>query len=133
MEDTPKLSPFDFVGSITDSKKDLIVDDETEKQYNAFIVNRQLSYFQDTVLFANEMNLKGDCDKKLQFDFLRLGINKRKRFSKWTKVEKDDDIDLLVRVYGYSKDKARTDLKLLKPDELEKIRARATMGGLKRR
>jgi len=35
-----------------------MVDDITEKSYNAFMINRSLSYFQDTVFFANEMNLQ---------------------------------------------------------------------------
>ena len=51
------MSPFDYLNSINDTKKDLMVDDITEKQYNAFLVNRGLSYFSDTVLFANEMNV----------------------------------------------------------------------------
>lgn len=39
------MSPFDFLNSINTSKKDLITDDTSEKQYSAFMVNRGLSYF----------------------------------------------------------------------------------------
>ncbi len=79
------MSPFDFLNSINDTKKDLFEDPQAEKDYNAFLVNRGLSYFPDTILFANEMNIKRDTPKQWQFDFLRLAIPKKKRFSKWHK------------------------------------------------
>ena len=50
------MSPFEFLNSINHSKKDVMVDDLTEKSYNSFMVNRSLSYFPDTVGFANVMN-----------------------------------------------------------------------------
>ena len=31
-------------------------------------------------------------DKKLQFDYLRMSLRKRKRFSKWQKQEKSDEL-----------------------------------------
>jgi hypothetical protein len=51
-----KYSPFDFLKAINETKENLIVDDETEKQYSPYMINRGLSYFNDTVLIANEMN-----------------------------------------------------------------------------
>ena len=85
------MNPFEYVNSINYSKKDIMVDDIAEKGYNSFMVNRSLSYFQDTVLMANEMNKNHQIDKRLQFDFLINIVRKRKRFSKWFKntVEKD--------------------------------------------
>ena len=65
------MTPFDFLKSINDTKENLIVDDITEKQYNAYMVNRGLSYFPDTVMIANEMNVSPYLDAKLQFDFLQ--------------------------------------------------------------
>ena len=47
------MSPFDYVNSINDTKKNIMVDDIAEKQYNAYIINHSLSYFNDTVLLAN--------------------------------------------------------------------------------
>ena len=64
------------------TKKDIMVDDLAEKAYNPFMVNRALSYFQDTVLFANEMNVNHTIDKRLQFDFFINMVRKRKRFFK---------------------------------------------------
>ena len=74
-------SPFDYLNAINYTKEGLIVDDITEKEYNGFMVNRGLSYFNDTVLYANEMNRYHQIDNLLQFDFLINIIRKKKRFS----------------------------------------------------
>ena len=63
------MNPFDFVKEILQGKKQLIVDDLTEKEYNSFIINRSLSYHKDCVLYANEMNRRHFLDKKLQMVF----------------------------------------------------------------
>ena len=99
-------------------KKNIIVDDMTEKSYSSFMVNRSLSYFPDTVRAANEMNLYHHLDSKLQFDFLINIIRKRKRFSKWTKASTESDIDAVKEYYGYSNELARQALTLLSPDQL---------------
>ena len=51
------MNPFDYLKSINATKKNIMVDDITESEYNAFIINRGLSFFPDTVRYANEMNL----------------------------------------------------------------------------
>ena len=64
------MNPFEYLNAINNTKKDLMVDEEAEKKYNAFMVNRGLSYFYDTALLANEMNRNHHLDNRLQFDFL---------------------------------------------------------------
>lgn len=81
------MNPFDFLNEINYGKNNIMVDDIVEKQYNPFMVNRGLSYFQDTVLMANEMNVNHHLDNRLQFDFFINIVRKRKRFSKWFKPE----------------------------------------------
>ena len=76
------MNPFQYLSAINDTKQDIMVDDISEKQYNAFMVNRGLSYFYDTVLLANEMNQRAHLDNRLQFDFFINTIRKKKRFSK---------------------------------------------------
>lgn len=83
------MSPFDYVKEILQGKKQLIVDELTEKEYVPFIVNRSLSYHQDCVFFANEVNRRHHLDKKLQNDFLLNTVRSQKRpFAKWIKSEK---------------------------------------------
>ena len=82
-------SPFDFIKSISSTKKDIM---EDEKDYNAFMVNRGLSYFPDTVIYANEMNRFHHLDSRLQYLFLINIVRKRNRFSKWNKASESEDI-----------------------------------------
>ena len=102
-----KKSPFDFLNSINYSKKNLIEEKEDEKQYVPFIVNRGLGYFQDTVMLANEMNVNCHLDNKMQYDFLKNTIRKRKRFSKWLKEDEDKKVDIICQAYGYSRNNAK--------------------------
>ena len=123
------MSPFDYVNAINDTKKDIMVDDLTEKSYSSFTVNRSLSYFSDTVLAANEMNRYYHLDKKLQFHFLINIVRKRKRFSKWNKPELVSDIEVVKQYYGYSNDKARQVLPLLSSDQIMNLREKVSKGG----
>jgi len=123
------MNPFEFVNSINITKKDLIEDNE--KDYNSFMVNRSLSYFNDTVLLANEMNKYHHLDDKLQYHFLLNTVRKRKRFSKWVKPETVNDIEAVKEYYGYSNDKARQVLPLLSPESLTKIKNKVQKGGRK--
>lgn len=123
------MSPFDFLNSINHTKKSLIVDDITEKAYNGFMVNRSLSYFPDTVLAANEMNINHHIDKKCQNDFLINIIRKRKRFSKWEKKSSDNDVNVIREYYGYNDLKARQVLNILSPEQLEELQKKVTKGG----
>jgi hypothetical protein len=124
-----KLSPFDFIGAITYSKEQLIVDDETEKQYNPFIVNRGLSNSMDTVIWANEMNSRPHIDKKAQFAFLMKSIPKRKRYDKWAKTEEIENLDLVMDYYGFGRDKAEVALSILTSDQLNYISKKCNKGG----
>ena len=106
-----------------------MVDDISEKQYNAFMVNRGLSYFYDTVLLANEMNTRHHLDNRLQFDFFINTIRKKKRFSKWLKAEEVDNIKVVKEYYGYSNEKARQALTLLNNEQIEQLKAKVYKGG----
>jgi hypothetical protein len=125
------MNPFDFLNAINDTKKQLIVDELTEKQYNGFMVNRGLSYFHDTVLLANEMNRYHHLDNKLQNDFLINTIRKKKRFSKWLKADEAEAIEVVKEYYGYSNEKARQALTLLSEHQLNELKKRTYKGGRK--
>ncbi len=88
------MNPFEFLNQINYGKNDIMVDDLVEKDYNSFMVNRGLSYFNDSVIFANEMNINHHVDSRLQFDFLINIIRKRKRFSKWLKPQIENDVEV---------------------------------------
>lgn len=124
------MNPFDFLNTINQTKIDLIAEDsETEKEYNSFLINRGLSYFNDTVMLANEMNVYHDLDKKLQYHFFLNMVRPRKRFSKWYKKESDTDIEAIKEYYDYSDSQAIQALSILSKSQLAEIKIRLEKGG----
>ena len=120
MAQPAKISPFDFINSITFTKQNILTD-ETEKQYVPFIINRGLSYFPDTVLYANEMNLNHELTKRAQYLYFLNTIPKRKRFSKWAKKIGSDSIELVMRLYEVNDRRAADILSVLSPEQLESL------------
>jgi hypothetical protein len=140
-----KLSPFDFVKNINSSNKsdDLLKDckcyggnkelipDETDKQYNAFIINRAFANFQDTVFIANELNQLSHIPSKMQYTFYRNMVRPKNRFSKWPKKDKrDEKIKTIMDYYNYSEEKARSIEDLVSVDCINKIQNNMNKGGV---
>jgi len=125
----PAISPFDFINAIHHGKDNLIVDDWSEKQYNPYIINKGLSYGHDTVIPANEMNSRPHLDKILQFHFLINIVRPRKRYNKWIKAEKIDDLEVVKEYHGYSTEKAKQVLPLLNSSIIEDMKRKITKGG----
>ena len=126
------MTPFDFLNAINESKKDLIKEDPTnEKEYSAWMVNRGLSFFSDTVMYSNEMNQSHQISNKWQFQFLLNSIPKKKRFSKWFKREEEKHLKLVMDCYGYSSEKAKQVLTILTPEQLKTIEEKQYTGGRK--
>ena len=125
------MNPFEYVNAINYIKKDIMVDDIAEKAYNSFLVNRSLSYFQDTILMANEMNKNHHIDNRLQFDFFINIVRKKKRFSKWNKPEIVSDVEVVKQYYGYSNEKSRQVLSLLTSEQIDELKKKVYKGGRK--
>jgi trimethylamine:corrinoid methyltransferase-like protein len=94
-----------------------------------FVVNRSLSYFGDTLMFANEMNRFHHTPNKMQYEFYLNLIRKRKRFSKWAKKQDSASLDLVKEYYNFSHAKAEEALTILSSDDLESIRKKMFKGG----
>ena len=124
------MNPFDFVKSITYTKQD-IMNDLNESEYESFLVNRALSYHQDCLLYANEMNKRFEISARLQYHYLLNTIRKRKRFAKWIKPEKIDDLKIVMEYYQVSRAKAEEYLNILSNREIEHIRKKMNIGGVK--
>jgi predicted transcriptional regulator len=124
------MTPFDFINSINNGK-DIMVDEATENAYVPFVVNRGLSYFADTIMYANELNKVANTDKKLQYHYLINTIVPRKRFSKWAKKNEDSDIELVMNNYNYSYEKAAQVLSLLTKRQLEELKNKNNKGGIR--
>ena len=127
------MNPFDYVNAILQNKKQLIVDEITEKDYTSFLVNRSLSYHKDCIMYANEMNRRHFLDKKLQNDFLLNTVRSQKRpFAKWAKVEKNDDLECIKLIYNFSDSKARDARRLLSKEQIQELKEKTDTGGLRK-
>lgn len=121
-----KNSPFDYINSIFyKNKKDDL------NGYVSFIVNRGLSYHSDCVYYANEMNrYYNSLQPDQQYEFLYLTVKKGKRpFQKWSKQQKDDNIELLQEYYKCNRQKAIEILAIINNDVIEVIRGKMFKGG----
>ena len=121
----------DYLNAINHEKKNLMdTDDEMwEKKYPAFIVNKCIAPFPDTIHLVNEMNLHNHLDKKLQFDFLLNSIRTRKRFTPWMKASKLENLECIKEYYGYNNEKARSALKVLSDEQIKAIKDSLDKGG----
>ena len=126
------MGPFDFIKAINDSKNVMKDNSLAEKDYIPFLVNRGLSFFQDTVIQVNEMNRLHFIDNKLQFDYLLNSIRPRKRWSKWLKPDKIDNLEIVKEYYGFGNEKAKEALELLTDADIEYIRDKFITGGVER-
>ena len=118
----------DWLNSINHTKE-YIIEESNEKQYPPYIINRCLSGFIDTVMYANEMNMTSFLPNKMQYDFYINIVRPRKRFSPWLKKEKLEDLDAVKSYYGYNNEKAKQALSLLNKEKLKLIKQKLDVGG----
>ena len=116
----------DWLNSINFTKEDLSHDIKT---YPPYIINRCLSGFIDTIMYANEMNRYHDLDKDMQYSFYLNSVRKRRRFSPLLRKDKVNDLECVKQYYGYSNEKAYLALKILDKTQLNFIKQRLETGG----
>ena len=121
----------DYLNAINHTKEKLMdtEDEEWERKYPPFIVNKCLAPFPDTILLLNEINQYPSIDKKLQFDFLINSLRPRKRYTPWVKAKKLEDIEYVKEFYGYSNAKAKSALTILTNEQVKQIKASLNKGG----
>jgi len=139
-----KLTPFTFINSINDGRKgkhlledckadhslEIANPDSPDKAYVPFMINRGLSYFKDTILFANEMNIHHNIPNRMQYDFYRNIVTAKRRFSKWgKKANVMKDVEIIQKEYGYSREKAEAVYPLFNKNEINKLYKKHDKGG----
>ena len=123
----------EYLNAINFTKKNLMDSEDKlwEKKYPAFIVNKILSGFQDTIMLVNEMNRNHFLDKDMQFQFLLNSIRSKKRFSPFLRANKLKDIECVKEYYGYNNEKAKVALDILTKEQLKLIKEKLYKGGIK--
>ena len=121
----------DYLNAINYTKENLLdTDDEQwEKKYYPFIVNKCVAPFPDTVMLVNELNQKPHLDKRLQFDFLINSLRPRKRFTPWLKAKKLKNLEYVKEYYGYNNEKAKEALDILNDEQISAIKRKLDKGG----
>jgi hypothetical protein len=129
-------NPFDYVTTITHSKKNMMRDSENdtlaEKGYSGFLVNKALSYFPDTLLHANLMNHYHQLEDRPQYEFLLNSIRPKKRFAKWVKDAGDKDLDVVCEYYQCNRNLGKDYLSLLSSEQLNIMKQQLETGGIKK-
>ena len=121
----------DYLNAINHTKEKLMdtEDEQWEKKYPSFIVNKCVAPFTDTILLVNEINQYPSIDKKMQFDFLLNSLRPRKRFTPWLKAKKLDNLEYVKEFYGYNNEKAKVALTILNDDQIATIKQKLNKGG----
>ena len=129
-------NPFDYVTSITQTKKNMMRDSENnalaEKGYEPWLVNNALSYHEDTILYANIMNMHHELDKRPQYECLINSIRPKKRWAKWVKNAGNEELDIVCAYYQCNRTVGQEYLSLLSSEELEIMKKQQETGGLKK-
>ena len=123
----------EYLNAINHTKERLLdsEDEEWEKKYPPFIVNKCVYPFQDTIMLVNEINQLPHLDKKLQFDFLLNSVRSRRRFSPWLKASRIEDLEYVKQYYDYSNDKAKQALDILTDEQIATVKQKLRKGGMK--
>lgn len=124
------MNVFDFVKNITESHENVLTE-ENIREYTPFVINRALSFNLDCVFVVQELNKYGNgLSKKIQYEYLRNSIDKKRRYGRWTKRDTvSEDIELIKRAYNYSNEKAQTVLSVLTDKQLLELRQLMNTGG----
>ncbi|MDP7367369.1 MAG: DNA polymerase clamp loader subunit A [Candidatus Pacebacteria bacterium] len=121
----------DYLNAINQTKEPLLdtEDEDWEKKYYPFIINKCISPFPDTIMLVNEINQLHHLDKKLQFDFLINSLRPRKRYTPWLKAKKLENLKYVKEYYGYNNEKAKAALDILNDEQISAIKIRLNKGG----
>ena len=121
----------DYLNSINYTKEQLLdsEDEQWEKKYPPFIINKCVAPFPDTILLVNELNQLHHVDKKLQYDFLLNSLRSSKRYTPWMKAKKLKNIDYVKEFYGYNNEKAKIALDILTDEQISAIKQKMIKGG----
>ena len=123
----------EYLNSINITKKNLMDGDDPlyERKYPAYIINKCLAPFNETIMLVNEMNKHCHLDNKLQYDFLLNSLKKQKRFASWMKASKERNLEYVKEYFGYNNEKARAILNILTDEQIATIKTKLNKGGKK--
>ena len=102
--------------------KDNAFEDGDMKDYNSFMVNRALSFHDDCLFQAAEMNRYHDLPKEMQYVYLQSKIRSRKRpFVPWAKKVNSAELKAVSWYFDYSDSKTVVAMGILTESQITEI------------
>lgn len=120
------MSPFEIADNIFLKQGRL---DAVEAGYDIWMMNKIAANNKDTVFFADAVNRFPSLTRQMSYVFYYEGVDKGKRFGKWYKSTKDDDVALLCNAYNVNKCRAAQYLKVIGQEGMAVVRAEMDKGG----
>lgn len=134
----PKYN-WEWENNINSGKELIDIDNPQEHKYNAWRTNSSLSNFDETLHYANAMNLNYHLSNKMQYQYLFYAIRKKRRFGK-KKTDEDKKLEkqqkayhelvvLIQEHYKYNVVRAKEALKILSKEQINDIIKKQEKGG----
>jgi hypothetical protein len=131
--DEKTLKIWDLLDDLKFNKKNLSSEEDFEKLYQPFMVNKGMSQLSATIMYANEMNMSYHLNKKMQHDFYFYMVPKlnrqKNRTGKWARPEKSQKLEMVKQYFGYNDTKAKKALAILDDEQLKMIKEEFIKGG----
>lgn len=129
-----KLDLTEILNDINYAKTGNFINDDNEKHYSPYVINKCLWGIMDSLFFVQELNTFGKITKQEHYKYLVHALPKKKRFAKWIKEEKDPLIATIQEYYdGCSEAKAKEIKKMLRPADIEFIISYLDKGGAEKK
>lgn len=121
---------FDYVNDVSFKKEGLAfkIQEETgtwPSEFVPFIVVKAFGNYWDTILLANELNIRfQEVPREAQYQFWMNAIPKKKRFAKFHSEDKDRSelIRCVATYFQWGSKEAEANLKMFTQSELEYIK-----------
>lgn len=128
------MNPFDFINSLSKETKIKYTEEAIENYFSPFLAFQFFGNFSDTISEANYINtFRSPLSKYETYIMLNYLIDKRNRFSKKEKVEKEkeENIKVIMEHYKYSREKAKEVLNLHTEEMIDKMKNKNIGGKIK--
>jgi len=123
-----------YENNLINEKKQIEIDGD----YSQWRTNSVLCNHRDLIYFVNEVNVNHNITDRMHYDYLYNSIRKQKRWykaetkeEKKAREKKEELITLVSQYYKYNVVRAKEVLKVLTPEQIEKIKKGKEKGGVK--
>ncbi len=125
-EKYPSLGLFDIINDISvhgNAVEKYIQDTGTfPSTYSSYMITKAFGNSSDTIMLANEMNMRYNIPNRAHECFLRNTVSIKKRFGKWFKPEEDDDDIIIAKIFGWSLNELRKNKPFIQKETMDKIK-----------